>query len=368
MKFFTSSTLLHPFAVSTGKYFKYYTLRNIIGSPIENIIFITGLNINYGYCIELSIIYDDNIKINEIFANKFYLPNDAIIYDMIFHPYDKFLYIGFSDGIVRVYNYNNIRNIRELSTGLIDSYGNKNQNNTNNEPDPVISLDINANGSYLLEGTERGNINLCDAFLANKNKKILFKKETQEEGIFSLKFIKTKHFGNIQKFICLTQKGNIVIYHIVAKDDSINQPEGRKKPLIEIVYKKNIFNDLKFPNSILKYDIPFNSFINISYNNNIISLSWPKFKELEKEEKINDNDCTLIYDGLLTKNYFFFSAKYPKVNLPSSIQLKNKFYEEYIPHEKMPYFENKIYYADNYCVYLYDISTSRHRTLVNYYR
>ena len=368
MKFFTTSTLLHPFKVSTGKCFRYYALRNIIGSPIENVIFITGLNIHYVYCLDLSILYNDNNDVSDYFANKFFMPN-AIIYDIILHPYDKFLYIGFSDGIVRVYNYNNIRDIRELTINLIDTSDNKSQKNIiNNEPDPVICLDINTVGNYLLEGTERGNIYLWDAFLANKNKKILFKKETQEEGIFSLKFIKTKQFGNIQKFICLTQKGNIVIYNIVAKDDSIYQPEGRKKPLIEITYKNCLFDNLRIPNSILKYDILLNSLINISYNNNIISISWPKFKELEKEEKANNNDCTLIYDGLITKNYFFFSSKYPKVNLPASIQLKTRFYEEYIPSKNMPNFENKIYYTDNYCIYLYDISTSRHRTLINYYK
>lgn len=371
MKIFSSSNFKHPFKVNTGNYFKYYSLRNIIGSPIENCAFITGRNINYIYCLDYSILNTGKVKINDLFHNKIILPMDTKVYDIILHPYEKYLYAGFSDGIVRVYNYSNIRKIKELSNVLFDNNDNKSTKNANNnsiEPDPVFCLDINSIGSYLLEGTERGNIYVWDALLANKNKKILYKKELQEEGIFTLKFIKTKQFGNIQKFICLTKKGNIIIYFIIAKDDSINQPEGRKKPLIEVVYKNNIFENLKMPNDILKYNIILSSLINISYNNNLISISWPIFKEIENEEKINKNECTLIYDGLISKIFFFYSVTYPKLNFPASIQLKNRFYEEYFPIEGIPNFQNKIYYADNYCIYLYNISTSRHRKLINYYK
>jgi len=368
-KFFSSSTLKHPFKVTTEQYIKYFTLRNIIGSPIENCLFITGENIYYIYCLDYSILNNRNIDKNNLFKNKIHLPKNVKIYDIIPHPNQKFLYVGFSDGIVRIYDYNNIRKIKELSNVLIDNSDNqtiKNVNNIDKEPDPAICLDINTIGSYLLEGTERGNIFLWDAFLANKNKKILYKKELQEEGIFSLKFIKTKQFGNIQKFICLSKKGSIIIYFIIAKDDSVDQPEGRKKPLIEAVYKNNIYNNFKMPNDILKYNIILNSFINICYNNNIMAIFWPKFVEIAEEEKSNKNECTLIYKGLISKIYYFYSSNYPKINYPAAIQLKTRFYETYIPIEGQPNFENKIYYADNYCVYLFDISTSRHRTLINY--
>ena len=365
MKFFK-----HPFKVTMGKY--HDSLRNIIGSPIENCFFLTGKKISYIYCIDYSILSNENIKINDLFKNKIIIPKDTIIFDLALHPYEKFLYAGFSDGIVRVYDYNNIKKLKELTNVLIDNNNNKNDNNENNtiEQSPVVSLDVNTIGSYLLEGTEEGNIFLWDAFLANKNKKILYKKEKQDEGIFSLKFVKTKQFGDVQKFICLSKKGTIIIYFIIAKDDSVNQPEGRKKPLIEIVYRNNIFNinNFQMPNDILKFNIVLNSLLNISYNNNIISISWPKFLEIEDEKKSNKNECTLIYEGLISKIFFFYSSVYPKINHPSSTQLKNRLYEEFIPTEEQKNFENKIYFADNYYIYLYNISNSRTRKLINYYK
>ena len=370
LKFLSSSTFKHPFKVTTEQYLKYFSLRNIIGSPIENCLFLTGDNIYFIYCLDYSLINNYNIKIDDLFSNRIKIPRHTKIYDIIAHPIEKFLYVGFSDGIVRIYDYNNLRKIKELTNNLIDKTDNKNNKDNNNiiekENDPVISLDINTIGSYLLEGTERGNYFLWDAFLANKNKKILYKRDIQKEGIFSLKFIKTKQFGNIQKFICLSKKGTIFIYFIIAKDDSVDQPEGRKKPLIEMVYKNNIYDNLKMPNDILKYNIILNSLINISYNNNIISISWPKFVEISDEEKINKNECTLIYQGLISKIFYFYSSIYPKVNYPAAIQLKNRFYETYIPVEGQPNFENKIYYADNYNIYMHDISSSRHRKLVSY--
>ena len=122
------------------------------------------------------------------------------------------------------------------------------------------------------------------------------------------------------------------------------------------------------PNAILKYNIILNSLLNISYNNNIILISWPRFVEIEEEKKTNKNQCTLIYKGLISKIFFFYSITYPKINYPCSIQLKNRLYEKYIPTDGQPNFENKIYYADNYYIYLYDISTSRRRKLINYYK
>ena len=367
-KLFSSSTLKtlkNPFKTPVWKNY-YCSLTNIIGSPIENCLFLFGENINYIYCLDYSDFNNENIKINDLFSKKIHTPIDTRVFDIILHPYEKFLYVGYSDGIVRIYDYRNLRKIKELTNTLFDS--SETNNNIIKEKDPVISLDINNIGSYLLEGTERGNIYLWDASLANKNKKIMYKKEFQEEGIFTLKFIKTKQFENIQKFICLSKRGTIIIYFIIAKDDSINQPEGRKKPLIEIVYKNNIFGNPILPNAILKYNIIFNSLINICYNNNIISISWPKFVEIDEEEKSNKNECTLIYEGLISKLFFFFSATYPKINYPLATQLKNRLYEEYIPMEGQPNFQNKIYYADNYYIYVYNISTSKHKKLINYYK
>ena len=68
---------------------------------------------------------------------------------------------------------------------------------------------------------------------------------------------------------------------------------------MEAIYKKDIYEPLVEPNAIYKYNIVLSSLINISYNNNILAVSWPKFIELEK--KANQNECTLIYTSLITK-------------------------------------------------------------------
>ena len=380
---YNSADLLYHFQSTIGKHIKInklgnpmgrsYALQNIVGSPIENCLFVTCENRNYFYCIDYSLISKEKGKcsIYDLFENKISIPKDTKIYDIIVHPNQKFLYAGFSDGAVRIYDYNDLKNINQLTNNLrefnvrisVQGLGTK----LPSEVDPVICLDINNIGSYLLEGTSRGYIYLWDAFLANKNKKILYKKVVLKDGLLSLKFIKTKQFGNIQKFICLSKKGDLLIYYIIAKDDSVNLPEGRKIPMIEIVYKNKIFDNLDLSLSLLKYNINLNSLINISYNNNIISISFPNFEKIQNEDKKNKEDeYIFIYSGLTSKIYFFFNANYPKINYPSATQLKSRLYEEYIPIEGQPNFENKIYYADNYHVYLYEISTSRHRKLFNY--
>jgi len=379
---YNSADLLYHFQTTIGKHIKInklnnpmgrsYALQNLVGSPIENCLFVTCENRNYFYCIDYSLINKEKGKcsIYDLFENKITIPKDTKIYDIIVHPNQKFVYAGFSDGAVRVYDYNDLKNIKQLGNILrefnvnisVQVAGSK----VLSEGDPVICLDVNSIGSYLLEGTNKGYIYLWDAFLANKNKKIMYKKEALKEGIISLKFIKTKQFGNMQKFICLSKKGILLIYYIIAKDDSVNLPEGRKIPMIEIVYKKNIFESLDLSISLLKYNINLNSLINISYNNNIISISFPKFVKIQNEDKKNKEEYNFIYNGLISKIYFFYNATYPKINYPSATQLKSRLYEEYIPIEGQPKFENKIYYADNYYVYLYEISTSRHRKLFNY--
>ena len=383
---YNSTELIHHFQCVGGKMF---TVRNLIASPIENCLFVSGENLNFIYCLDYSIINKGGEKINELFNNKINLPKDSKIYDIIVHPNEKFIFVGYDDGYIRIYDYNNIKKIKELKVPLIDAPEEKEKEKekertsrislkpANNTPvikdaDPVTCLDINSIGSYLLEGTEKGNIYLWDAFQAIKEKKLLYKKETIGDNIFSCKFIKTKQFGNLQKFICITKKGTLFVYFILSKDSDNdnnnnsgkNKKKVEKKLLIEAVYKKDIYEPLMEPNAIYKYNIPLNSLINISYNNNILSVAWPKFVELE--EKANKNDCTLVYSSLISKLFFFYSAEYPKINYPSSIQLKNRYYETYIPIQGQPNFENKIYYADNYFIYLYDISTSRHRKLINY--
>ena len=72
----------------------------------------------------------------------------------------------------------------------------------------MTCLDINTICSYLIEGTEKGNINLWDAFQAIKEKKLLYKKESLGDNIFSCKFVKMKKIWKFQKFICITKKRN----------------------------------------------------------------------------------------------------------------------------------------------------------------
>ena len=374
---YNSTELIHHFQCLGWKAF---TIRNLIASPIENCLFVNGENLNFIYCLDYSIINKGGEKINELFNNKITLPKDAKIYDIIVHPNEKFIFVGFADGYVRIYDYNNIKKIKELLVPIIDIPEDQEKERSSRlsltnsttvvkDVDPVTCLDINSIGSYLLEGTEKGNLFLWDAFHAMKGKKYLYQKEALVDTIFSCKFIKTRQFGNLQKFICITKRGTLFVYFILSKDsNSDNDDKGKKKVekklIMEAVYKKDIYEPLMEPNAIYKYNISLSSLINISYNNNILSVSWPIFEELE--EKVNKNDCTLVYKSLVTKLFFFYSAEYPKINYPSSIQLKNRFYETYFPIQGQPNFENKIYYADNFFIYLYDISTSRHRKLINY--
>ena len=377
---YNSTELIHHFQCAGGKNF---TVRNLIASPIENCIFISGENLNFIYCLDYSIISKGGEKINELFNNKIMIPKDSKIYDIVVHPNEKFLFAGYDDGYVRIYDFNNIKKIKELKIPLTENEEKEKEKEKNvkasirpilSDADPVTCLDINSIGSYLLEGTTKGNIYLWDAFQAIKEKKLLYKKEVIGDTIFSCKFIKTKQFGNIQKFIFITKKGTLYVYFILSKDsDSDNSNNNnnlktkktmKKQLLIEPVYKKDIFQPLIEPSGIFKYNISLSSLINISYNNNILSVSWPKFVELENKE--NKNECTLVYNSLISKIFLFYSVEYPKMNYPSSIQLKNRFYEAYIPIQGQPNFENKIYYADNFQIYIYDISSSRYRILINY--
>ena len=370
---YNSTELIQHFQIAGGKSF---TLRNLIASPIENCIFASGENLNYIYCLDYSLITKGGEKLNELFNNKITLPKEAKIYDIIVHPNEKFIFVGFADGYVRIYDYNNLKKIKELMTPLIDFPEGKDaekdkDKNVVKEADPVTCLDINTIGSYLIEGTEKGNLYLWDAFQAIKEKKLLYKTESLGDNIFSCKFIKTKQFGNLEKFICITKKGTLFVYFILSKDpeqdnNSKNKKKVEKELLMEAVYKKDLYEAIIEPNAIYKYNIALSSLINISYNNNILSVSWPKFVEIEIEDKNNKNECTQVYTSLNTKLFFFYSAEYPKINYPSSIQLKNRPYETYFPVQGQPNFENKIYYADNYFIYIYDISSSRHRKLINY--
>ena len=36
------------------------------------------------------------------------------------HPNEKFIFVGFADGYVRIYDYNNLKKIKELTLPIID--------------------------------------------------------------------------------------------------------------------------------------------------------------------------------------------------------------------------------------------------------
>ena len=168
---YNSTELIHHFQVSGGKMFN---LRNLIASPIENCLFACGENLNVIYCLDYSIINKGGEKLNELFNNKITLPKDAKVYDIIVHPNEKFIFVGFADGYIRIYDYNNIKQIKELNTPIIDISEEKEKEKEKEKTsrlsltggtttvvrdiDPVTCLDINSIGSYLIEGTEKGNI------------------------------------------------------------------------------------------------------------------------------------------------------------------------------------------------------------------
>ena len=376
---YNSTELIHHFQCQGTKN---YAIRNLVASPIENCIFISGENLNFIYCLDYSIICNHKTG-NELFNSKISVPKDIKISDIVVHPNEKYFFVGYADGLIRVYDYNNIKKIKELNKPLmnwddnndhenkIDTPTSSFSKNSNiiKEPDGVMCLDINSLGNFLIEGTERGNLLLWDSNSCIKNKNILFKKEKIEESIFSVQFIKTKQFGNLQKFILITKKGNLFIYFILMKDsdkDNNNKKMNEKNILIEAVFKKEIFENVVIPNAITKYNLFLPNLINISFKNNILSVSFPKFTELDSDQKSNKNDCTLVFKSFTTKIFFFYRVDYPKINYPSSIQLKNRFYQAYIPIQGQPTFENKIYFVDNFFIYLYEISTNRHRKLINY--
>ena len=375
---YNSTELIHHFQCQGTKN---YSIRNLIASPIENCIFISGENLNFIYCLDYSLINQKKTA-NELFNNKLSVPKDINVMDIVVHPNEKFFFVGFADGLIRIYDYNNIKKIKELNKPLINWESDNNENkldtsvssnnsnsNPNKGPDGVMCLDINFLGNFLIEGTEQGNILLWDSSSCIKNNNILFKKEKIEESIFSIKFIKTRQYGNLQKFALLTKNGNLYIYFILIKDsnkDDNIKKKNEKKILMEAVFKKEIFESFILPNAINKYNLFLPNLINICFKNNILSVSYPKFIELDSEQKINKNDCTLVFKSYTTKLFFFYKIDYPKINYPCSIQLKNRFYQTYIPIQGQPNFENKIYFADNFFIYLYEISTSRYRKLINY--
>ena len=342
---------------------KAYVIRNIVGSSMDNSFFISAENMHNIYHMDYSCLINDEKK-SSVYT-KLVLPKDSKVYDIVAHPNEKFIFAGCGDGAIRVFDYSNVKNIKELPNGIIDSdINNKNGNIS------IISLDINSTGNFLLAGTENGFIYLWDAFSAIKDKRILLNKtELPSDSIFSVKFLRSKQFEGLKRFVCLTKKGKIYIYFIKSKDEetiSISQSTLSKKEQnlnLILVYENSTFDPIIY--SFHRYNTITSTFLNISYNNNALSVTWPNFK-LEKMKINGKLENYLLFPYFTSKIFFFYNNNFPKINYPLSTQLKYRNYESYIPSKTQPNFENKLYYADNYFVYLYEISSGNSRKLLNY--
>ena len=344
---------------------KTYVIRNIVGSPMDNSFFITAENMHNIYHIDYSCLINDEKK-NSVYT-KLVLPKDSKVYDIVAHPNEKFIFAGCADGTIRVYDYSNIKNIKELPNGIIDKDLGNNVKSGNNS---IICLDINSTGNFLLSGTENGFIYLWDAFSAIKDKRILLNRtELPSDSIFSVKFLRSKQFEGLKRFVCLTKKGKIYIYFIKLKDEesnNINQSIMAKKELnynLNLVYENSTFDPIIY--SFHRYNTITSTFLNVSYNNNALAVTWPNFK-VEKMKINGKLENYLLFPYFTSKIFFFYNNIFPKIDYPLSTQLKYRNYESYIPSKNQPNFENKLYYADNYFVYLYEISSGNTRKLVNY--
>ena len=343
---------------------KAYVIRNIVGSPMDNSFFISAENMHNIYHMDYSGLINDEKK-NSIFT-KLVLPRDSKVFDIVAHPNEKFIFAGCGDGAIRVYDYSNVKNIKELPNGIIDTDNINNNKNANNS---IICLDINSTGNFLLAGTENGFIYLWDAFSAIKDKRVLLNKtDLPSDSIFSVKFLRSKQFEGLKRFVCLTKKGKIYIYFIKTKDEEINFSQSflSKKEhnlVLNLVYENSTFDPIIY--SFHRYNTITSSFLNISYNNNALSVTWPNFK-LEKMKINGKLENYLLFPYFTSKIFFFYNNNFPKIDYPLSTQLNYRNYESYIPSKTQPNFENKLYYADNYFVYLYEISSGNSRKLINY--
>ena len=348
---------------------KAYVIRNIVGSPMDNSFFISAENMHNIYHMDYSALINDEKK-SSVYT-KLVLPKDSKVYDIVAHPNEKFIFAGCGDGIIRVYDYSNVKNIKELPNGITDSEKNNSNKSGNNA---IISLDINSTGDFLLVGSENGSIYLWDAFSAIKDKRTLLNKtELPSDSIFSVKFLRSKQFEGLKRFVCLTKKGKIYIYFIKAKEednnnnnDNLAQSSIFKKEhnlIFNLVYENSTFDPIIY--NFNRYNTITSNFLNISYNNNALSVIWPNFK-LEKMKINGKLEKYLLFPYFTSKIFFFYNNNFPKIDYPLSTQLEYKNYEAYIPCKTQPNFENKLYYADNFFIYLYEISSGNSRKLLKY--
>jgi hypothetical protein len=314
----------------------------------------------------------DNIRPGTpINYQKLVLPKDESVYDLICHPSEKFIFAACSDSIIRIFDYSNISNIQEVKNGLVDIPLGKDNKLLKNQAEmikksnlqSVITLDINYNGSYLLSGNENGNIYLWDALSAIKNKRLLLAKERfSGAGIFSVKFIKTKQFENLNRFICHTKEGKFFILGIIMKEEGNNKIYSFNK-----LYENSIFNPIIYP--LAKYNLMCTNFVNVSYYSNIICLRWPALR-MDKVIVNEKKEDYLLFTSFNAKFFFIYDNIFPKINYAIATQMKYLDYEDYMPisNRSNLIFERKIFIADSFFIYCYDVMTGNTKRVINYPR
>lgn len=203
---------------------KAYVIRNIVGSPLQRSIFISAEAMRNIYHINF-----DNLK-NNIVYNKLVIPQNETVYDLVCHPNEKFIFAGCSDSLIRVFNYSNENAITEIKIGLVDIPLNKDGKPQKNQAElikksgisSVLTMDFNNTGTYLLSGNENGMLYLWDSMQAIKGKRILLAKEKFSPlGIvYSIKFIKSRQYDNMNRFICITKEGKFHILNVITKEEN----------------------------------------------------------------------------------------------------------------------------------------------------
>ena len=345
-----------------------YIVRNITGSPVQKSFFFSAESMRNIYHCN----YESVLKGNAIYS-KLILPKNVTVNDIKCHPNEKFIFIGCSDGLVRIFDYSNDK---EKIVGLVDIPLDKNGLPQKNQHEiikqnnilGITTLDINSYGNILLSGCENGYLYIWDALCAIKDKRLLLTKSRfSSTGLISSNFLKMKQFGNLDRLICLTKEGKVFICNIVIKG---------KHYSFNKLYENNIFQPIVY--SLAKYNILTTNFISCSNISNLISIRWPNLRM----DKIKNNEGKfeeyLLFLSYNCKFFFIYDNINPKINFPNASQLTYPNYLDLIASTELNsfntnpnlpcnlVFEPYLYVCDNYYVYRYSIETGVTKSLINF--
>lgn len=342
---------------------KAYMIRNLTGSPIQRSLFFSAETMRNIYLLN----YDSNKPV----YIKMKIPQNETVYDLICHPNEKFIFVALSDSIIKIFDYSGTR-ITEVKNGLVDVMLGKDNKPMKNQADlikksgilSVVTLDINNNGTYLLSGNENGFIYLWDALSAIKNKRILLNKDKfSGTGILSVRFIKTKQFENLNRFICQTKEGKFYILNV-----NVKEQDNTKVYIFNKLYENSIFSAINY--SLSKYNLFTSNFISISYFTNRICLRWPSLRLDKIRITPEKSEDYLLFTNFTAKCFFIYDNLFPKINFALGTNMDFKNYEEYIPitSKNNLVFERKLFFIDNFFIYYYDVMTGTSKKLFNYSR